>query len=507
MKNSRIKNTKRNIIYSVSDSIITLLFEFISRTVIVYYFGSEFLGLSSLFTSVLQVLNMAELGFSISITYNMYKPIADNDIVTVCSLLNYYKKIYKRIALFVFVSGVVVLPFLPFFIKDEIPSGINIYILYFIYLINTTSSYLFFSYKTALLVALQRVDITKKSYIISNIIQYLLQLISLIVLKNYYLFVSFIVLGTISKNCFSAYFSKKFFPEYVCDGEIKDKIKSDLWGRVKGALICNISSVTYTTFDSIIISSNIGLISVTKYNNYLVIYNGLMLFINLVRLAMQPSVGNSVATESSEKNFRDMLVFQFAFSFIATWCVTCMVGLFQPFMIIWMGEKLLLPLRDVLLICLLFYVSVVQNSFFLYLSGNGYWWEMRWPYIFSSVVNLGLNIVLGKLFGVTGVIFSTVLVSVVFCQIWQCHIVFEKYIKKQMWTYQLKQVGYFFVCLISCFIAMVINKYCAVNGIIGLIIKLLICTFVSISVQLIIYLKNKEFKDFLNLIRITIKER
>ena len=89
MEESRTKNTKRNIIVSLMYTAVNMLFQFISRSAIISNLGEQYLGLSSLFTSVLQVLNMAELGFTGAIVYNMYKPLAEDDTDTVCALLAY----------------------------------------------------------------------------------------------------------------------------------------------------------------------------------------------------------------------------------------------------------------------------------------------------------------------------------------------------------------------------------------------------------------------------------
>lgn len=125
MTDSRTKNTKRNIVASLINTSISLLFRFISRSVLIYFLGEEYLGLSSLFTSVLQVLNMAELGFSGAIVYNMYKPLAENNSNTVCALLAYYRRIYRTIGTIILIAGVVVAPFIPKLIKGSYPNDIN----------------------------------------------------------------------------------------------------------------------------------------------------------------------------------------------------------------------------------------------------------------------------------------------------------------------------------------------------------------------------------------------
>ncbi len=505
MQDTRTYHTKRNIIFSYLDTALTLLFQFASRSIITHVLGSQYLGLSSLFQSILHVLNMADLGFASAIVFNMYKPIAEGKTDAVCALLNYYKKIYRIIAITILIFGLSIAPFISYLINDKPPDNINIYILYILYLANTCFSYVFFAYKAALLNALQRLDLSKIAYTLSNLFQYSIQIVSIIIFKNYYLFVICMIIGTVCKNVVTAYIAKKEYPQYKCKGEIKKETRSDIISRVKGLLICNISGVTYTTFDSIILSSFIGLASVAIYNNYVTIITGITTFISLVRNAMQASVGNSVAIETREKNYGDMLLWQFLFSFIATWCVTCMISLYQPFMEMWMGRDLLLPFHDVILLCFWFFISVIQNSYFLYLSGNGLWWELRWPYIFSTVTNLVLNIILGKIIGITGIILATVISTVIFGLYWQSSIIFECYFRKTTKLFHKRQMLHLLVCISTSASAFAVNNMINTHSIWGLLIKFLICTIVSVGFQVIVFHKRQEFSKAKKILRNVVK--
>ena len=492
MPESRIKNTKRNMIFSYLETFITLFFAFVSRTMIIHIFGDEYLGLSSLFTSVLQVLNMAELGFSGAIVYNMYKPVAEGDTDKVCALLAYYKKVYRIIGSIIFAVGIILTPFLPVLIKGNVPDGINIYVLYFLYLINTGISYFAFAYKTALLNALQRLDLTKIAYSVVSILQHVIQIVVLLVFKNYYLFFTINIFGTAAKNIFSAWIANKKYPQYQCKGSVNNETKKDIISRVKGLLVCNISMITYTTLDSIILSSFIGLTAVAIYNNYMVIFTNMSNLIVMIRNAMQVSVGNSIVKETKEKNYQDMLLWQFLFAVLATWFVTCLLSIYQPFMRMWMGEERLLSIIDVVILCLWFFVTVISQSFFLYLSGRGLWWEVRWVYISSTVCNLLLNILLAKLIGVTGVLLSSLIATFVF-NLWQCRIILKEYFNKSIGQFLGKYFFYFIVCIISAFVAYIINQNIPDNGIFGLIIRAIICTVVSLAIMLAIYNKLEIF--------------
>lgn len=493
MGNTRTENTKKNIIWSYSDYFLNICFQFFSRTVIVNAFSSDYLGLSSLFSSILQVLNMAEMGFASAVIYNMYKPIAKNEISKVCCFLSYYKKIYRYIGISIICVGMALIPFLPKLIKGGWPSDINIYILYVLYLINTGISYLLFAYKSSLLTALQRVDLIKKIYLSVNILQYTSQLFIIAVFRDYYLFVTALVVGTAVKNIMTAIITGKYYPEYVTKGELDKESKKDILNKVKGLLIGNISNVSYNTFDSIIISAFLGLSSVAIYNNYLTVYNGIASIVGLLRGAMQSSVGNSVAVESIEKNYMDIQKWQFIFSIIALMCSTCMLCLYQPFMVFWMGKEMLLPMIDVVLLSCLLFIATVQHAFYLYLSAAGLWLEVKWAYILSTICNLILNILLGKLFKTTGIIIATLIATIVFGSIWQCIVVFKYYFKINVKEYLFKQIIYFaftvFIWLLSFLLCNIITGY----SIVTMLLRIVICIFISVCATIIVFRRTRVY--------------
>lgn len=490
---SRLQNTKRNMYTSYLLMAIQIIFQFLSKSIIVYTLGNEYLGLSSLFNSVLNVLNIAELGFSSSVIYCMYKPLAEGDTDKVCALLSYLRTIYKIVGIIILGLGVVVIPFIPLLIKGNVPENINVYILYILYITNTSVGYFLYAYKTALLTALQRLDLTKVATCIVTVVQYALQLIALVCFHNYYLFVIAMVIGTGLINIFTAYISNKKYPEYTCRGEISHADKRTIASKVKGLLICNISITTYKSLDSIVISTLLGLTSVAIYNNYIVIYTTVTSFITTMRSAMQSSVGNSVVSESKEKNLDDMYLFQFLFSVIATWCAACLICLYQPFMTIWMGENMLLPIKDVILIGIWFMVDSVQQAYYLYLTATGLWNEMKYSYIFNTCCNLSMNIILGKLMGMTGIILASLLTCIISGCFWQCIILFKNYYKKSARKYIFMQFKYFGIAAVIILCTYYICHFIAYGGIIELALKTCICVVIPSILLFIVYFRNKYF--------------
>ena len=193
---SRIKNTKRNIVSGLIKQIISILLPFIIRTIIIYTLGTAYSGLNGLFSSILQVLNLTDLGFTAAVTFVMYRPIADGDNESVSAILNFLKKTYFIVGIVILLIGLAITPLLSYLISGEIPSDINIYLLFLIYLFNTVISYLLFAYKGALFNAMQREDVVSNIYSVTSFFIKGIQILLLIFLRNYYVFIMVMPLGT-----------------------------------------------------------------------------------------------------------------------------------------------------------------------------------------------------------------------------------------------------------------------------------------------------------------------
>ena len=170
-----------------------------------------------------------------------------------------------------------------------------------------------------------------------------------------------------------------------------------------------------------------------------------------------------------------------------------------------MGPKLLLPMLDVVLICIWFNINVVQHSYFLYLSANGLWWELRGPYIASTIFNLVMNLVLGKLLGTTGIILASLLASLFFGLIWQCLVIFKCYFKTSPSGFYVRQIVYFAVSVLVAVISYYLCSLLPDGGIINLILKAFVTGASSAVILLLCYFKTSVFKRAVDFAKKTIK--
>lgn len=408
MEHSRTYYAKNNIIFGTVNKLATIVLQFVIRTIIIQTLGAEYLGIGSLFSSIIQALSMTELGFSAAIVFKMYKPFAEKDEPKICALLAFYKKVYTIIGFIVLGIGFVILPFLKFLINGDCPSDSNIYFLYLIYLAGTIISYFGVAYKTSLLEVAQRRDILSIIDTILIIVRSIFQIVFLYLAKNYYWYIIWQPVIILANNLMVAIISKKLFPEYKCYGKLPKEEAKDIITQVKGLAISKIGVVSRNSFDSIALSMCSGLIAVSIYSNYYYVFTGVAAFLGVITLGITGGIGNSIATESTEKNYSDFLKLNFYYSYITAWCTVCLFCLYQPFMQLWVGQDLTASNLTRSLFCVYFFISEIGQIRSIYGNVSGIWWNLRYFQIVEMILNPILNFTLGYKFGMNGIIIATI---------------------------------------------------------------------------------------------------
>lgn len=493
---SRTRNGVRNIGAGLINRIILLLFPFLTRTILARVLGSDYLGLSSLFKSVLTVLSLSEFGVGSAMVFSMYKPVAENDLAHVGALLRLYKKIYRIIGTIILVIGGGVVPFIPLLIKGEVPKDINIYILYFIFLINTVLSYFAFAHKKALLIAYQRNDIISNINTVLSALTYSVQIAMLLLLKNYYLYVIVLPIFTLIENLYTAILTQKRFPEIKERGAISQEEKSKIKEHVKGIALQKFCSTSRNTFDSIIVSMYLGLTAIAAYNNYYFVLKSVHSVLYLIPNSIRSTIGNSVACETVEKNYRDFRTMTMLYMWLSGMCCAGLVTLYQPFMFLWMGEDLLLPFGTVILFCFYFVELCMSDIIALYKDSAGLWWYGRYRTISEAGANLILNFLLGWFWGINGILLATIITILFLGHGYGGYIVFHYYFKGKKYTqYILEQLRYLLVIAVASGMAWWICEKIMLGGLGGLVVRAIICVLISNVVFVVVFWKNESFKD------------
>jgi len=496
MKIERTKNAVKNITAGLILRIYQTIVPFLMRTAMIHFMGVQYLGLSSLFKSILHVLNLAELGVGVAMVYSMYKPIAEDDGETICALMKLYRRYYRLIGLVIGVAGLLLTPLIPHLIDGEVPPELNIYLLYLLNLGATVLTYWLFAYKNCLLQAHQRTNISSIVLIITNTVQFALQLAIIIFWKNYYAYLMALLLSTILNNLLTAAVVSRIYPHYKPRGDLpRDEVKK-INGKIRDLFTAKLGAVVLNSSDSIVISAFLGLTALAVYQNYYFILSAVVAIVEILMGSITAGLGNSFITETREKNYRDLEKFSFMLLWVGGMCACCFLGMYQPFMEIWVGRELMLGFGEVICFALYFFQFALYRLLNVYKDAAGLWHEDRFRPLVTAMVNLGLNLFWVRHLGVFGVIFSTIVAQLCVAYPWLLRNLFTLFFERKLLKSFCKTV---FGC---------VGATVAAGGIVSLICndialspwpKLMVCALISVLVPNVLYFvlfrKSEHFRQ------------
>lgn len=481
--------------YGTALQILKLIIPFFMRTAMLYLLGVEYLGLNSLFTSILSVLNLAELGVGSAMVYSMYQPIVDDDTEKICALMQLYKIYYRIIGAAVCVLGLLLLPFIPGLISGEIPSDINVYALYLLNLAATVLSYWLFAYKSSILQAHQRNDVISKATLITDSIKYFLQFLVLLISGNYYLYVMVILITQICNNVLTAAFAEKMYPEYRAGGNLPGEERKVINQRIRDLFTAKVGTVIVYSSDTIVISAFLGLTALAVYQNYYYLLTAVTSLITIIFTSVRAGIGNSILVDSKEKIFKDFQKFLLIIVWITGFGSTCFLCLYQPFMELWVGADLLMDFGVVICLAVYFFVHCLNIFLNSYKDASGMWHEDRFRPLAEAVTNLTLNIVLVQFMGLYGIVLSTIL-SMLFVAPWLIHNLFSLIFDKSCLKPFLKRLSYY--VFVSGMVMMIICYICGfvrLPLIFAIFVRLGICLTGTNLLLYAFYCKLPEFKQ------------
>lgn len=506
MKINRIQNSKNNVIFGVLNKITLLFLGFVLRTIMIYTLGAEYLGLNSLFSAILNVLSLAELGFGSALVFSMYKPVAENDEKTICALMYFYRKCYRIIGSVIVVAGICMMPFLQYLIKDaEYPSDINIYVVYMINLASTGVSYFMFAYKNSLLTAHQRNSEAMKVNTVLSIIQYVVQILLLIIAKNYYMYLIIVPIFNILNNVMVAMKVEKFYPQYQPRGKLEEEQLEEIITKVKGLFVYKIGNVVSNSVDSIVISKFLGLTALAIYNNYYYVISFLFGLLAIYYNAMSAGIGNSIVVESVEKNFKDFKKLLFMQGWIMGWSAICLLCLYQDFIHIWVGEKLMFGQKFVVCLVVYYYCWKMQDIVHIYKEAAGMWNQDKFRPLISSCVNLIGNLIMVRYIGIYGVVLSTIISELVINLPWSSKVLMKNYFTSGEREYYFSLVKYTVISILVGIVTYYICQMMPGDLIIRFILKMVICVVVPNILFLMMYFRNKQFKEVIQLVKVMLR--
>ena len=406
---SRTYNIFRNAFVSVVCQCITILLGFACRKALIASMGLAYVGVNSLFSSIVSMLSFVELGIGNAIVFSLYKPIADHETEKIKSFISYYKKIYNYIACAIFVIGIIVIPFLDKFVTANDGISENIYVMYILTLITTACTYLYAAPKT-LLIADQNQYIEKIIYQVCHIAQVILQIVILFVWKDYYLFLVVQIIFSLSNNLLATYITNKKYPYLKTPSrKISRENKYALFTNVRAMFLYKVGSSFLNYVSNIFISYYCGLVFLGKIANYILILSTLSGVVTQLTSAFSASVGNKRAIESSSdcKNtfFQALFVTVWITGFFA-------VGYFlfaDQFVAIIFGQDCIVDYNVVIVIGALYFVQDTHSISTTYRYALGVFRKGRYAPLVASILNIIFSVIFYKLIGVSGLFIATIL--------------------------------------------------------------------------------------------------
>lgn len=491
----RTGHSVRNVFAGLIHWCVNMLLPFVSRSIIIHVLGTDYLGLNSLFSSILNVLNVTELGFASAVTYKMYEPASRGDVKRLSQLLTIYRLLYRCVGIVILVSGMLVLPFLPRFISGSYPEEINIYVIYTVYLMNSAVSYLLYAHKGALLSAYQRMDIQSMISACIMVFMNCGQILVLLYVRSYYCYIMLMPVFTVLNNLAVAAAATRLFPD-VADNE--KVLKEDFFNIMKksGAMFGHkLNYIIVTSADNIVISAFLGLTVLAKYTNYFTVLSAVIGVIDTVTRALLPSVGSLLVEGDHKKINRIFHTLSFLQFWLVGWCCICLVCLYQPFMTLWMGKDMLLDMQVVILLAFYLYSYKSRAVVLLFKEAAGMWEDdLLKPYV-SAVCNIVLNLILVNRIGIYGVILSTVFSFFAIHFPWETGVVMSKIIKQPFYGYAVFLLRHVFLTVgagaATFFFCGKINS----PGLSGFLERVIICMIVPNFLYVLATYRAREFKD------------
>lgn len=500
MNESRIRNSVLIMLTSGIRQFCTVILTFVSRTVFINILGAEYLGLNGLFSNILSLLSLSELGIGVAVSFYLYKPLVDKNIDRIKSIMNFYKVCYRFVGLAIILFGLILMPFLPELVNFEQNVPVNLYLVYLLYVFNTACSYFLFAYKQTLVEANQQQYKIEKINILFSFVNFFTDIVILILFRNYIMYLVFKLMLVLLKNVVLGVKIDKEYP-YLKDKKyvkLEKKEVSKIFKDITSISFFRVGSTLFNSTDNIVISFLLGTVIVGYYSNYFMIISQINIVIILLIRSFTAGIGNVVAKESLDKQYELFKQIDFAVYFITTIFTACLFQLLNSFVKLWIGninENYILSQIVVILLCISFYMDATSQIMNCFREANGYFEKGRYYQIVGGVINIILSLILGRKFGLAGIFFATIVgkasVPLFPFMIMISKDVFKKNKFELMKIYLKRACISVLICILLWFVCMKIHM----NGtVLSFFIEASLSVIIPIVCMIIIFYRKKEMK-------------
>lgn len=416
---NRKRIATKNIIISAIAQIVILLSNFIIRKVFVSTLSVDFLGLNGLFSNIVSLLSLAELGVGGAIIFSLYLPLSERDWGKVQAIMRLFKKVYIVVGLVIFFLGVSVVPLLPHLIKDNPIAKADLMLFYLLFLANTASSY-FFSYKRGLIIADQSKYVDVLNTLVFKLFLSIAQIVFLLVSRSFLLFLVIQLGFTIIENISISSIVNRKYPQ-VYKTSYTTTLSKEQFNTIKknttGLFFHRVGGAIVDGTDNLLMSKLVGIAEVGLYSNYYMVRRAIQVLLDFIYQAIIPTLGNYNVTASLLQKRATFNNFNYLVAMISSICSITLFNAYNTFITLWLGPEYLLSPTIVLVIVINFFLFGMRQSVAMFRASMGIYWVDRYKPIVESLVNLVASIILGKQFGILGILIGTT-ISTVFVCIW-----------------------------------------------------------------------------------------
>lgn len=446
----RIQKAGKNIIFGYLSNLVILLVNFIQRTVFIYVLGRTLSGVNGVYTDVLSVLSLTELGIGTALNYSLYKPVAERNIEKIKSYMRFYKKAYLTIAGVIAVLGIAISPFLKYILKN--PGNLTVRELtlyYYLFLFNTVISY-FVTYKYSLVNAEQKNYIQTNITTLTKMATATVQIAVLLLFRNFLFYLLAQSVVELLQKIFVTAYLNRLYP-YLRDPNVQKLTtqETQVVATKTKALICHkIGDVARLQTDKIIISSFVNVDTAAVVDNYVYIITYVGNFVNIIFDSVISGFGNVVATESKERQYLLFKVYRFFACWLFGFGAVGFFHLLTPFIGgVWLHDSSwTLPQITVALLVMDFYLKGGRTVLLNFKIASGLFEQDRFLPLIQGAVNLVVSIALVQKIGVTGVYVGT-LISGIMANLIRPGIIYRVCFAKKAGTYFRDSLKYISVIL------------------------------------------------------------
>lgn len=449
---SRTTNSLRNVGAAIGGQLLNNLMKLVCRTAFIYTLGKEYLGISSLYANVITILNISELGFASAVTYSLYDPIVRDDRGAICSIMAFFRKAYRLIGLAVLVLGLVLMPALPK-LMTGVTEKVDIYQYYLLYLAQTVVSYLFFAYKSTLLVADQKKYLVDLVSYACQVVMNIVQIVVLFLWRSFFVYTLLAIVNNVAQNIATAILVDRRYP-YLREPAAKlgKQQRRDIFSRVYAVSLYRVSTAVGTATDNLLISSMVSVVAVGLYNNYYMIVQIVQKLISGIFQAFASSLGNLYATESRQRNEFIFRCLNLLNNWLIAVCSVCFLMVFQPFVELWVGESYLLSFPIVVVIVVNFATNYLQNVVQVYCNASGVFIRGKYRAVATAVLNLVISIVLADRIGIAGVLLGSIISRMTTTWWFDAWLLYRSGFDQSPWRYY-RECGITLILTAGCYLA------------------------------------------------------